>query len=609
MNHVRTDIPPSRGRAYGKAVLSQRDLRAVLRVAQGKEPADLVIKSTRWLDVFSGEFVTGDLAIFKGWIVGTQDPYDGHITIDGRAHVVVPGFIDAHVHLESSLLTPRRFQQAVLPHGTTTVIWDPHEIANVRGREGLTWALRASDGLLLDVLVMVSSCVPSTSPGLQLETSGAVLQTQDLVSFQSHPRVLGLAEMMNYPGLLNGDEDVLDKLTAFRGMRRDGHCPGLTGHALNAYSAAGIHSCHESTTLAEAREKLRKGLHVLIREGSCAKDAKALLPILNDYTSAVVGFCSDDRHAADIQEEGHISAIVDKALRAGHAPANVFRAASFAAARAYGLDDRGAIAPGFLADLCLVRPKDGRTWTSGLQIDSVLKHGQHVTPQRLTDTAHESCERTLVGVSPLNMKCKPCSADDFRLSSPDRGDHRRVRVIGVRPRQLLTDSLIETLPVRHGGIQAVPSRDILKIAVFERHHFSGRRTIGFVKGLGLRRGAIATSIGHDAHNALIVGTDDYVMAAALNRLIAIDGGIVVALDTETMECLPLPIGGLMCDEDPRAVVARLHRLKRAARELGCTLEEPFLQLSFLALPVIPSLKITDRGIIDVEASRVVSPFV
>ncbi|RMH06931.1 MAG: adenine deaminase [Nitrospirae bacterium] len=381
---------------------------------------------------------------------------------------------------------------------------------------------------------------------------------------------------------------------------------------MNAYGAAGIHSCHESTALEEAKEKLSKGLLVFIREGSCAKDADALLPLLNGYTSAVIGFCTDDRHPADIQAEGHVNAIVEKALRAGHAPAHVFRSASFAAARAYGLEDRGAVAPGYLADLCLVRPKDGRSWASGMYLHGVLKRGKWITPAQVTVSLSSPEGPSPTGLSAQNMqnmKCKPCSADAFQINGALSEGSQRVRVIGLRPRQLLTDGLVCRLPVAAGRVRPDLHQDVVKIAVFERHQFSGRRTVGFVKGFGLKRGAIAMSIGHDAHNAMVVGIDESVMAAALNRLLAMDGGIVVALDVDTMECLPLPIGGLMCDEEPREVAARLNRLKRTARELGCSLDEPFLQLSFLALPVIPSLKITDRGLVDVASRRVVSLFV
>lgn len=580
---------------------SAEALAAHLRVARGQEPADLVLKRARFLDVFSGAILEGDVAVHGEVIVGTQQSYRGRVERDAEGLLVVPGFIDAHVHIESSLLTPARFQQAVLPCGTTTAIWDPHEIANVRGLDGLSWALAASEGLDLDVFVMLSSCVPSTSPQLGLETSGASLSAADLLPLRGHRRVLGLAEVMNYPGLLAGEPAVLDKLLAFQDLRRDGHCPGLRGRDLNAYGAAGIHSCHESTSLDEAREKLQKGVHVLIREGSCAKDADALLPLLDDYASAVVGLCTDDRNPADVAREGHVSAIVDKALRAGHSPQTTFRSASFAAARAYGLGDRGAVAPGFLADLCLVRPADGGHWSSGLSVEAVYKRGRLVDARALAACAERRAADRPPWSGP-NLRLAGCTVEDLAVACAAGRTEQRARLIGVRPRQLLTDARTATLPATGGRLRADPPRDILKLAVFERHRGTGGRTVGFVQGFGLQRGAIAMSITHDSHNVIVVGADDRAMAAAVDRLCAIDGGVVVAQDENRLDALALPIGGLMCDRDPRAVAGDLDRLKGTVRALGGRLEEPFVQLSFLALPVIPSLKLTDRGLVDVASS-------
>jgi adenine deaminase len=585
---------------------SVADLAAAIRVARGDVPADLVIKGACYLDVFTGALMAGDVAVYKGRVIGVADDYVGHEVVEAEGALVVPGFVDAHVHIESSLLTPVRFQQSVLPNGTTTVIWDPHEIANVRGLEGLRWALAASEGLELDVFVMLSGCVPSTSPQLALETSGAELATHDLLQFKGHVRVLGLAEMMNYPGLLAGDPAVLDKLVAFTGTPRDGHCPGLSGRDLNAYGAAGIHSCHESTTIAEAREKLRKGIQVWIREGSCAKDADTLLPLLNDYSSAVIGLCSDDRNPADIAREGHIGFIVDKALRAGVRPEAVFRAASFAAARAYGLDDRGAVAPGYLADLCLVRPRVGDDWRSGLTIDAVYKRGRRVEVERLAAAAEERAAHDH-GVSfARNLHLDPVEPAAFSICATARAADQRVRVIGLRPGSLLTTPLEARLPVIQGEVLPDPSQDVLKVAVLERHRRTGRRAVGFVQGFGLEEGAIACSINHDSHNVIVVGTSSEAMALAVNHLRELDGGIVVTGRDRVLGNLQLPIGGLMCDRPPGEVAQRLEDLKNAARGLGCRLDEPFLQLSFIALPVIPSLKITDRGLVDVERFELVS---
>ena len=571
---------------------------AGIRVARGLEPADRVIRGGRWLDVFSGEFRTGDIAIHKSMIVGTGEPYEGREVVDATGLFIVPGFIDSHVHIESSMMTPVRFQQVVLPCGTTTAIWDPHEIANVKGRAGIDWALTSTRDLLLDVFVMVPSCVPSTSPELEFETSGAVLNAADLVPYRDHPRILGLAEMMNFPGLLNGDDEVLERLQTFQEGKRDGHCPGLTGKDLNAYGVAGIHSCHESTTAEEAGEKLAKGLHVLIREGSCARDATALIPLLNSYSSAVLSYCSDDRNPADIEDEGHINCIIDEALRQGKAPEDVFRAAAFGPARAFGLEDRGAIAPGFRADLVLVEPA-GENWTAGCQIRGVLKSGIRVDPAELAREAEKEQPRP-PGGQQKNLRLDPVTAEDFTITNeaPD-GAARTARVIGVLPGSILTEDLSIPLPPGEpAGIRT--DEDILKLAVLERHHGTGHRSTGLVRGFGLKTGAIALSINHDSHNVIVVGSSGETMAAAVNHLIGIDGGIVVTDEDGRSTSLTLPFGGLMTDAPPDQVTLSLRALKEHSRQIGCTLDEPFLQLAFLALPVIPALKITDRGLIDVE---------
>jgi adenine deaminase len=577
-----------------------------IRAARGEMRCDLVIKNACYLDVFNGLFSKGDVAVHGGMIVGVKEAYEGDLEINAGGRFVVPGFIDAHVHIESSLMTPARFQESVLPCGTTTVIWDPHEIANVKGVDGIQWAVDSSRHLAaqnsgMDLFVMVPSCVPSTNPDAGLESAGAVLHAKDLKRFVGDDRVLGLAEMMNFPGLLAGDGDIMEKLQDFSSKRRDGHCPGLTGKDLNAYGVAGIHSCHESTTLDEAKEKLGKGIHVLIREGSCAKDADELLPILNQRTAPVLAFCSDDRNPADIADEGHIDCIVNKALRAGHAAEEVFRAASFGPARAYGLEDRGAIAPGYIADFTLVEPINAAgDWSGGCRVVDVWKRGIKVDRKLL---AAQKDITPKFGLS-RNMNLKPLKTADFKVASAGKSS-QRARVIGVRPHQILTDALTMDLPVSGGQMLADVAHDVLKIAVFERHHGTGSRSAAFVKGFGIRAGAIATSINHDSHNAIVVGSSDDMMASAVNRLIDIDGGIVVAKADGSFVELPLPLGGLMTSLPPREVTQILRVLKAAARDIGCVLDEPFLQLSFLALPVIPSLKITDRGLVDVTIFGVV----
>ena len=579
-----------------------------IKVARGLVPADIVVRDAEFLDVFAGQWIKGDVAIADGVIVGIGDSYKATEVVDGRDCYLVPGFIDSHVHIESSMMIPARFAEAVLPRGTTTAIWDPHEIANVKGVSGIDWAIESTENLVLDVFVMAPSCVPSTSPEQEIETSGSVLRSHDLAKYVDHPRVLGLAEMMNWPGLLGGETDVMRKVLLFQGKVRDGHCPGLTGMNLNAYGVAGIHTCHESTTLSEASEKLSKGIHVLIREGSCAKDADALLPLLNAYTSATLGMCSDDRNPLDIEEAGHIDCIVNKALASGLEPIDIFRAASYAPARMYGLADRGAVAPGYIADLVLVKKVKEHDWRSGIKIRRVWKRGIPMHAQHLTATNSGTATRGNQPFEGDNIRLGRghMSPEDFTVSAAGRSGPLRCAVIGVRPRQIVTDRLSAMMPVADGGVMTDLGQDIIKIAVLERHHASGRMGIGFAKGFGLQRGAIATSINHDCHNVIVTGSHDHLMAQAVELVRSLDGGIVVVHEDGRTAVLQLYIGGLMTSEEPEVVSEALRKLKALAGDAGCVLEEPFLQLSFLALPVIPSLKITDRGLIDGEEFQVIS---
>lgn len=571
-------------------------LKETIDVAKGLKKADLVIKNTSFLDVFRGKFLEGDIAIHQNTIVGIIDSYEAKDEIDGSSLFVVPGFIDSHVHIESSLMTPSRFEESVLPRGTTCAIWDPHEIANVKGIEGIEWALASTQALLMDIFLMIPSCVPSTSPSLGFETSGAELKAEDIKKFTAHPRVLGLAEMMNYPGVLSGDQDVLTKLGSFESKVLDGHCPGLSGHDLNAYAATGMQTCHESTSLQEAEEKLSKGIHVLIREGSCAKNASSLLSLINEYSSSVTSLCSDDRNPADIIEEGHIDAIIKLGLKANIPPESLFRAASFGAATTYGLKKRGAIAPGYKADLCLVEKCDPNNWQSGFTIKHVIKSGS-----KISHPASRSANQDLpFWENQKNLNIDPISTSQLAVKPPSSEGLAKVRIIEVLPNQIVTKGIQEELRTNNQKeIVADIPKDILKIAVFERHKNTGSYSVGFVKGFGLKQGAIATSINHDAHNIIAVGVDDHAIANAINRLIEIDGGIVVWRNQTQNESLSLPIGGLMTNSAPELVHLSLNSLKELARKMGCVLHEPFLQLSFLALPVIPDLKITDKGIIDV----------
>ena len=587
----------SRGSHSKGTYRTPAELARTIRIARGELAADLVVKGATLLDVYSGEWRSGDLAIADGRIVGILDSYRGSREIDGTGLLIVPGFIDGHVHIESSLMTPARFAAAVLPHGTTTVIWDPHEITNVWGTDGLDWAIAAAASTPLDIFIMAPSCVPSTSPAAGLETSGAVLSRADLAPYAQDPRVLGLAEVMNVPGVLGGDPDVLGKVFDFQGRPRDGHCPALSGKDLCAIGVAGIHSCHESTTLEEAREKLAKGIAVLIREGSCAKDAAALLPLVTPAASSSLGLCSDDRNPLDIAEEGHISHIVDLGLRRGIEPAAVFRAASLGAARLYGLGDRGALAPGMVADFILLRPTTGEgpaALVHGFSLVETYRRGQPVSAMNLGSIAETPLPRR--GRANLNLPW-PVPAP-FAIAARGATGSVPVRVIGVQPGKLLTTAEVHRLPVVDDQVCAAPDRDLLKIAVLERHHGHGGGAVGFVRGFGITAGAIATSINHDCHQIITVGSDDDLLQRAVTRLKSLDGGIVVVARDGREATLPLPIAGLMTTATPRDVAQSLRQLKELARAIGCKLEEPFLQLSFLALPVIPALKITDRGLVD-----------
>ncbi|MFK7823263.1 MAG: adenine deaminase [Oligoflexales bacterium] len=589
---------PSKANYENPQVLKQQ-----IRIAQGLEKADLVIKEVKFLDVFSGVFKTGDIAINGKHIVGTFESYQGKEELNGKGHYLVPGFIDSHVHIESSMMTPDRFEQAVLPFGTTSAIWDPHEIANVKGSEGIIWAIKSTEDLIMDVFIMVPSCVPATSKSLGLETGGAELFAEHLRPFINHPRVLGLAEMMNFPGLLSGDEDVLQKLWDFKELKRDGHCPQLSGKALNAYGVAGISTCHESISLEEAQEKLAKGIQVLIREGSCAKNASTLLPLINSYTSSVLAMCSDDRNPADINKEGHINYIINEGLRQGIEPENLFRVASFAPAQLYGLSDRGCIAPGYLADLCLLKPNLEGHWQEGFQIEKVIKSGAQCEPNNISSQAPDQD----IQLGGKNMNLSPVSQADFHLAVElDSKQKIKIRVIDVEPNQIVTKHHEAYLDNSQQGLKVDISQDLLKIAVLERHKNTGHKGLGFVRGFGLKEGAIATSINHDSHNLIVVGTSDQAMCEAVKKLITIDGGITVWKNSEQWENLALPIGGLMTSSPPTEVADSLFKLKDLARAMGCSLHEPFLQLSFLALPVIPSLKITDQGLVDVNANKIVS---
>lgn len=550
-----------------------------IAVGRGDQPADLVLRGAQVLDLVTGDLLDGDVAIHQGVIAGTLGTYEGTVMIDLSGLILVPGFIDTHLHIESSLVTPLEFDRCVTPHGITTAICDPHEIANVIGADGIRYFQDASTYTLMDIRVQLSSCVPST----HMETAGASLTADDLKVLMGHPSGIGLAEFMNYPGVIDRDPEVLKKLGLFAGGHIDGHCPQLRGLDLNAYIAAGISTEHEATTAEEAREKLQKGMRVLIREGSVSKDLHALQPLLTERTAPYMCLCTDDRNPLDIAEEGHLDHMIRTLVSKGTPPLAAYRAASLSAAEAFGLKDRGLIAPGKRADIVAV------TSLEACDVQRVFCAGIEATADAFAD------RRALPPVARRSVHAPKLRPEDFRA----KANKAETDVIGIVEGKIITEHLHETIPVVDGDKRPDPERDLIRIAVVERHGKNGNIATGFVKGFGLQRGAIASTVCHDHHNIACVGVDYGDMALASNRLTALEGGFVVAADGEILAELALPVAGLMSLEPFEAVRDRLFLLRDAAKRLGVTLNEPFLQLAFLALPVIPALKITDRGMVDV----------
>jgi adenine deaminase len=551
-----------------------------LAVARGDEPADLVVRGGRVLSVFTREWLDADVAIVDGVVAGLGD-YEGAEVLDASGRFVVPGFIDAHMHLESSKLLVDEFARLVLPFGTTAVVADPHEIANVLGTDGVHWLIDLCDDIPLDVFFMASSCVPASG----FESPRRELSPGDLDALLRRRRVIGLAEMMNFPGVVAGAPSELAKLELATHV--DGHAPGVLGRALNAYAAAGIASDHEAYTVEEGRERLRAGMWLLIREATAARNLQALLPLLAEYGPGRIAFCTDDREPEHIAAEGHINSIVRDAVAYGIAPEDALVCASLGPASWHGLRGLGAVAPGYQADL-LVLPD-----LEGFVPDVVLKAGRPVAEFPRAEVPDWVRHTVRIGAFGPEM---------FRLvwgGGP-------ARVIGVVPGQIVTDALVATPPVRAGEALADPAQDLAKIAVVERHLGTGRVGLGLVRGFGLERGAIASSVAHDAHNVVVVGMNDASMAAAVRRLANRGGGIVVVDGAEVLAELPLPVAGLLSDAPLEQVVSASHALAEAARRLGCTLDAPFQHLSFLALSVIPSLKLTDRGLVDVDRFELVS---
>ncbi len=563
------------------SITDAQSLARAIRQGRGAEPADLVVKHVGLLDIVSGGVTITDIAICGDRIVGTYEAYAGAREIDGSGLFAVPGFIDTHLHVESSLVTPQEFDRCVLPHGVTTAICDPHEIANVLGAEGIRYFLDSAETTIMDLRVQLSSCVPATA----FETSGATLLAADLLPFRDHPKVIGLAEFMNFPGVLNADPDVLDKLVAFQDGHIDGHAPLVRGYDLNGYLAARILTDHETTIAEDAREKLKKGMQVLIREGSVAKDLHALAEVLDENTSSFCCLCTDDRNPLDIAEEGHLDFMIRTLIALGRPLHHVYRAASWSAARAFGLRDRGFIAPGRRADIVLVGD------LAACSVATVISAGRVVD-----DGAVRGAQTGRPGRPRQRQDAATSRADDFRIA----GGPAEVAMIGIVPGKIVTERIVKPVPATNGERRADPANDIAKVAVVERHGKNGNIGLGFVTGFGLKRGAIASSVGHDSHNICVVGVSDADMAAAVKRLRQMQGGFVAVADGTVRAEVPLRLAGLISLEPFETVRAQLLALRGAARELGCTLLEPFLQMAFLPLPVIPHLKITDFGMFDVD---------
>ncbi len=564
------------------------DINGLIRVARGQAPADLVLANARVVNTLNGEVEKCNVAIYRGRIAGTGDYTEAAEEIDLAGRFVAPGFIDGHTHIESSMLDVGEYARAVVPHGTLGVVTDLHEIANVAGMAGISYVLDNARRLPFDVFLMAPSCVPAT----HLETSGASLGPGEIRRLLRRRGGIGVGEVMNFPGVLSGDEAVLAKIGSAAGRPVDGHAPGLRGKDLNAYLAAGIHSDHESVSLPEAKEKLARGMYIMIREGSSEKNLEALLPLVNDCTWPRCLFVVDDRSCADLLADGDIDALVRKAVRRGLDPVRAIQMATINTARYFRLERLGAVAPGYFANLVAFDD------LSDVRPDLVFFRG------RLVAAKGEPIFRpqTRAGSLRDTVKLKPFDVGKLALPFPG-GD---AAVIEIVPGQIITRKRFEKAPVRNGAVFADTERDILKLAVLERHKATGNIGLGLVKGFGLKRGALASSIAHDSHNIVAVGASDEDIYVAVREIERTQGGLAVAAGGRVLDSLPLPVAGLLADQPVAAVAATLEKLNKLCRDMGCGLAAPFATLSFLALPVIPELRLTDMGLVDVNKFRLVS---
>lgn len=567
---------------------SSKTAQKLLQCARGETPSDLVLKNATIINTFTGELLHGDLAICDGYIAGIGS-YKGIKEKDIKGLFLSPGLIDGHIHIESTMLEPIQFSSAVVPQGTTSVICDPHEIANVCGIKGINYLLDSTENLPLDIFTMAPSCVPAT----EMETSGAVITARDIANLLEHPRTLGLAEMMNFPGTIAGSPYILEKIISTRkkGCLIDGHAPGLSGKGLQAYCAIGISSDHECTTYEEGLEKLRCGMYLYIREGSTAKNLEALISLINPATASRCLFVSDDLHPGDLLQHGHLNALLKKAVRLGLDPVTAIQLVTINPANRFGLEDLGAIAPGYRANFVIFENLidfqvkfvfiDGiLTAENGQLKKKAAKNDRQATiPSEITNSIHVKWS-------------------DVNFSVPVQGN--KVKVIQLVPDQLITKKNLLKPTIKNNFAVADPSRDLLKIAVIERHNASGQMQVGFVQGFGLKRGAIASTLAHDSHNIIIVGANDDDMLLAAQKVAEIKGGLILIDQKNIVASLSLPIAGLMAQGSVQEVAEKMSLLQEKVALSGCSLNNPFMALSFLALPVIPELKITDKGLIDVN---------
>lgn len=564
-----------------------KDIKKLIAAARGEIKADLVLKNARIVNVFSKELEEGDVAICGGFIAGIGS-YEGDEEIDLQGGILCPGLVDGHIHIESSMVSPAEFAKAVIPHGTTTVVTDPHEIANVAGKDGISFMMDSSRGLPLDIFFMLPSCVPATP----LDESGAILEADDLEQFYKEDRILGLAELMNSYGTVRGDEAILAKIGGAFDNKKiiDGHAPGLSGRDLNAYAASGVRSDHECSSTEEAVEKLKRGQYIMIRQGTAAQNLHALIPLFDDRYCDRCLLVTDDKHPGDLIYQGHIDHIIRKAIDMGCNPYNAVKMATLNAASYFGLRDRGAIAPGYLADLIVISDLEEfkvlKVFKNGRQVAS---DGKLSVPIKVPDIDVNKYGRVFHS---FNMK--QVSSKDFEV----KGTGSKKRVIQMVPGEILTQEIIVPND-KEGGVDI--DNDIIKLAVIERHKGSGHIGVGFVKGYGLKKGAIASSVAHDSHNLIVAGTNDEDMALAANAVRENEGGLAIAADGQVLATLALHLGGLMCDRDVYYVEDVLIDMKITARNLGVGKDiDPFMTLAFTALPVIPKLRILTNGVVDVD---------